>query len=148
MDHTGGVRGLLADKATLVVGQGGAAHFRRVLSAPSTRNPDLPARDYGAVPIVEVTGSHVMADDRGRQVIVYLMDNPHAKGMLMAWVPDAKLGFVTDIWSPGVPLPPKPNPGLAAVVNAVQKAGIQPERFAGGHGSTAPYQPLMQLVGQ
>jgi hypothetical protein len=35
-----------------------------------------------------------------------------------------------------------------AVVNAVKKAGIQPERFAGGHGGTADYASLARLVGQ
>jgi hypothetical protein len=68
--------------------------------------------------------------------------------MLMVWVPDAKLGFVTDIWTPGPTLPAKPNPGLAAVVNAVKKAGIQPARFAGGHGSVDDYQKLEKLMGQ
>ena len=65
---------------TLVVGQP-AAHFRRVLDAPATRNFDLPARSYHMVPILEVPESHVMSDSAGRQVIVYMMmDNPHAKG--------------------------------------------------------------------
>jgi hypothetical protein len=81
-------------------------------------------------------------------VIVYVMDSPHAKSTLMGWVPDAKLGFVTDIWSPGVPLLANPNPGLVAVVNSVKRARLQPERFAGGHGSTADYQMLVRLVGQ
>ena len=90
-----------------------------------------------------------MTDGAGRQVIVYvIMDNPHAKGMLMGWVPHAKLGYVTDIWSPGVPLPAKPNPGLASVVNTVKRAGLEPERFAGGHGSVADYRSLTLLVGQ
>jgi hypothetical protein len=142
------VRGYLTDGATLVVGQGAAAHFRRVLAAPTTRNPDLALRDFSQVPIMEVPESHVITDSRGRQVMVYLMDNPHAKGMLMGWVPDAKLGFVTDIWTPGPPLPAKPNPGLLSVVNAVNKAGLQPERFAGGHGSTADYASLAKLAGQ
>jgi glyoxylase-like metal-dependent hydrolase (beta-lactamase superfamily II) len=148
MDHTGGVRGLLAEGATLVVGRGAADHFRRVLAAPATRNPDMRPRDFSRTPILEVPESHVMSDARGRQVIVYVMDNPHAKGMLMGYVPDAKLGFVTDVWSPGPPLPAKPNPGLVSVVNTVRKAGLQPERFAGGHGSTADYQSLAKLAGQ
>jgi len=148
MDHAGGVRGLLGEGTVLVVGQGAGAHFRRVLSAPMTRNPDLRPRDFNANPILEVPESHVISDNRGRQVIAYVMDNPHAKGMMMAWVPDAKLGFVTDIWTPGPPLPAKPNPGLVSVVNAVKKAGIQPERFAGGHGSVAPYAQLAVLAGQ
>jgi glyoxylase-like metal-dependent hydrolase (beta-lactamase superfamily II) len=148
MDHAGGVRGLLTEGATLVVGQGAYEHFRRVLAAPSSRNPDLKPYDFNRTPIMEVPQSHVMSDARGRQVMVYMMDNPHAKGMLFAWVPDAKLGFVTDIWTPGPPLPDKPNPGLLSVVNAVKKAGIQPERFAGGHGSVAPYAQLARLAGQ
>src|SRR5688572_22093722 len=148
MDHAGGLRGILAEGGTLVVGQGAGAHFRRVLAAPMTRNFDLPARSFHMTPILEVPESHVMSDSAGRQVIVYVMDNPHAKGMLMGWVPHAKLGFVTDIWTPGPPLPAKPNPGLAAVVNTVKRAGLEPERFAGGHGTVADYQTLVKLVGQ
>jgi glyoxylase-like metal-dependent hydrolase (beta-lactamase superfamily II) len=149
MDHAGGLRGILAEGGvTLVVGQGAGAHFRRVLEAPMTRNTDMPARSFHMTPILEVPESHVMSDARGRQVVVYMMDNPHAKGMLMGWVPDAKLGFVTDVWTPGPPLPAKPNPSLASVVNTVKRAGLQPERFAGGHGSTADYQMLVRLVGQ
>jgi glyoxylase-like metal-dependent hydrolase (beta-lactamase superfamily II) len=148
MDHAGGLRGILAEGGMLVVGQGAGAHFRRVLAAPMTRNFDLPARSFHMTPILEVPESHVMSDGSGRQVIVYVMDNPHAKGMLMGWVPDAKLGFVTDVWTPGPPLPAKPNPGLASVVNTVKRAGLRPERFAGGHGGTADYAMLTRLVGQ
>ena len=148
MDHAGGLRGILAEGATLVVGQGAGAHFRRVLAAPTTRNPDLPARSYHMTPILEVPESHVMSDTARRQVVVYVMDNPHARGMLMGWVPHAKLGFVTDVWTPGPPLPAKPNPGLVSVVNTVNRAGLQPERFAGGHGGVADYQTLTRLVGQ
>jgi hypothetical protein len=148
MDHTGGIRGLLAEGGTLVVGQGAGAHFRRILEAPITRNPDLKPQSFHMNPILEVPESHVMSDSAGRQVVVYVMDSPHAKSTLMGWVPHARLGFVTDIWSPGVPLPAKPNPGLVAVVNTVKRAGLEPERFAGGHGSTADYASLMRLVGQ
>ena len=149
MDHAGGLRGILAEGGvTLVVGQGAGAHFRRVLESPMTRNFDLPARSFHMTPILEVPESHVISDATGRQVIVYVMENPHAKGMLLGWVPHAKLGFVTDVWTPGPPLPAKPNPGLASVVNTVKRAGLQPERFAGGHGGTADYQMLARLVGQ
>jgi glyoxylase-like metal-dependent hydrolase (beta-lactamase superfamily II) len=147
MDHAGGIRGVLAQGAVLVVGQGSRPHFRRVLAAPMYRNPDMEPMDFSQAQILEVPESHVMSDASGRQVIAYAMDNPHAKGMLMAYVPHAKLGFVTDVWTPGVPLPDKSNAGLASVVNTVKRAGIQPERFAGGHGSSAPYDGLAKLVG-
>lgn len=148
MDHSSGVRGFLAEGATLVVGQGAAQHWQKVLSAPTTRNPDLKGFDANRARIVEVTSSHLMDDPRGRQVIAYYMDSPHAKGTLMGYVPDARLGFVTDIWTPGPPLPAKPNPGLVSVVSAVKKYNLQPERFAGGHGATAEYAGLARLAGQ
>ena len=148
MDHAGGVRAMLGDGGTLVVGAPARAHFQKVLAAPMTRNPDLSPRSFAAIQIMEVTQSHVITDSRGRQVMMYVMDNPHAKGMMMGWVPDAKLGYVTDIWTPGPPLPAKPNPGLMAVVNTVKAAGLQPERFAGGHGATADYASLTRLAGQ
>jgi len=147
MDHSGGLRAFVADGATVVVGQGAARHYRTVLSAPWTRNPDLKARDLSGAQIVEVADKYVLADGK-REVVAYFMDSPHAKSTLMGYIPDAKLGFVTDIWSPGPPLPAKPNPGLLSVVNAVKKANIQPERFAGGHGSTADYASLARLAGQ
>jgi glyoxylase-like metal-dependent hydrolase (beta-lactamase superfamily II) len=148
MDHAGGLRAYLAQGATLVVGEGSRAHFRRVLAAPIERNPDLPPHDFSQVPIVEVPESHVMRDARGRQVIAYAMANPHARGMLMAYVPDARLGFVADVWSPGPPLPPKPNAALLSVVNTVNRAHLEPLRFAGGHGGIADYAPLAKLAGE
>ena len=106
------------------------------------------SRDLTRTPIVEVTGKHVLTDGQ-REVHAYVIDNnPHVEGMLIGFVPDARLGFVTDIWSPGAPLPDKLNPGMAALVAGVKKAGISPARFAGGHGSVADYAPLAALEGK
>jgi glyoxylase-like metal-dependent hydrolase (beta-lactamase superfamily II) len=147
MDHTGGIRGYAAQGATLIVGKGNGDHFRRVLAAPFTRNPDLTARDLSRTPIVEVAERHVITDGQ-REVHAYRIDNPHADGLLIGYVPDARLGFATDIWTPGAPLPDKLNPGMAALVAGVKKAGISPARFAGGHGSVADYVPLAALEGK
>jgi len=148
MDHAGGLRAYAAAGATLIVGKGDAEHFHRVLAAPFTRNPDLPARDLTGTPIIEVADRHVL-NDGSREVSVYVVDNPHAAGMLIGYVPDAKLGWVVDIWNPGRdPLPEKLTPNLAAVVGGVKKAGITPLKFAGGHGSSADYQPLAALEGK
>ena len=149
MDHAGGVRGYAAQGATIVIAKGTAEHFRKVLAAPFTRNPDLPARDLTRTPIIEVADKHVLSDGQ-REVHAYVIDpNPHVDGLLIGYVPHAKLGFVTDIWSPGpAPLGDKLNPGQAALVAGVKKAGIAPEKFAGGHGSVADYAPLAALEGK
>jgi glyoxylase-like metal-dependent hydrolase (beta-lactamase superfamily II) len=146
MDHAGGIRGYAAQGATLVVGKGAGDHYRKVLAAPFTRNPDLASRDLSKTPIIEVADKYVLSDGR-REVSAYLIENPHAASTLIGYVADVRIAFVTDLWNPGPPLPPKMNPGLAAVVDGVKKAGIQPVTVAGGHGSTAPYALLVGLAG-
>ena len=86
--------------------------------------------------------------DGQREVVLYVIENPHATASLIGYVPDARLGFVTDLWTPGPPLGATLNPGQAAVVAAVKKAGISPLKFAGGHGSTAEYASLAALDGK
>jgi len=67
--------------------------------------------------------------------------------MVIGYVVDQRLGFVTDLWSPGRdPLPATITPEQAALVNGVKKAGISPQRFAGGHGATGDYAPLAALA--
>ena len=147
MDHAGGIRAYAAQGATLVVGKGAGAHFRKALSSPSTRNPDVAARDFSNTPIVEVDGKYVISDGK-REFTVHSVDNSHAAAYLIGYVPDARLAYVTDIWSPGRdPLPAKISSPLAALTAAVRKAGIAPTRFAGGHGSTGEYAPLAALAG-
>jgi glyoxylase-like metal-dependent hydrolase (beta-lactamase superfamily II) len=149
MDHAGGIRAYAAEGATIVVGKGTGEHYRRVLRAPFTRNPDLPARDLSRTAIVEVADKHVISDGT-REVHAYgITPNPHADGLLIGYLPTERLGFVTDIWSPGPgPLPERLNPGQAALVAAVKRAGIEPLKFAGGHGSVADYAPLAALEGK
>ncbi len=148
MDHAGGIRAYASAGATIVVGKGTTEHYRRVLAAPYTRNPDLAPQDLGRTPIVEVADKYAIIDS-GREVAVHAIEpNPHAQGLLIGYVPDAKLAFVTDIWSPGGPLPDRLNPALAALIAGVKKAGIEPVKFAGGHGSTGDYAPLAALEGK
>src|SRR5215510_2141074 len=147
MDHAGGIRAYAAAGATIVVGQGNADHFHKVLAMPFTRNPDLTPRDLSKTAVVEVAEHYTISDGK-RQVTAYLAENPHASGMLIGYIADAQLGFVTDLWSPGAaPLPDKITPALVAVVNTVKKANIVPLKFAGGHGATGDYAPLAALAG-
>jgi len=145
MDHSNGIRTYAAAGATVVVGQGNGDFFRKVLAAPDSLGADSPKKKINAN-VVEVAGSYIITDGK-RDVGAYLIENPHAQGYLMGYVKDVKLGFVTDLWSPGRdPLPPRLNPGLAAVVNGVKRWNLEPERFAGGHGSTGSFPELLKVA--
>jgi glyoxylase-like metal-dependent hydrolase (beta-lactamase superfamily II) len=145
MDHSNGIRSYAAEGATVVVGPGNGAFFRKVLASPATLGRDAPKKKVSAK-VVEVTDRYVITDGK-REVGAYSIDNPHAAGYLMGYIPDVKLGFVTDLWSPGRDaLPPKMNPALQSVVNGVKKWNLDPERFAGGHGAVGEYAGLAKLA--
>jgi glyoxylase-like metal-dependent hydrolase (beta-lactamase superfamily II) len=148
IDHTAGTRSFVAAGAELVVGPGNGAWAKALLAAPTTRNPALAGKTLPASAAIREVADTLELGDAARKVNVHAIENPHAKGMLLGYVDDAKLGIVTDLWSPGRdPLPAQTNPNLTAVVRGVEKYGLKPERFAGGHGGTGEYAPLAQLVG-
>jgi glyoxylase-like metal-dependent hydrolase (beta-lactamase superfamily II) len=142
IDHSGGLRAYAAEGAAIVVGKGDGAFFRKALAAPEAYNP-FPIK---SVPpkVIEVNGKWSI-NDGGRVIEAYSLDNPHAAGYLIPYVPDAKLGFVTDLWNPGPPVT-NVNPNMVAVVRGVEKAGIKPDRFAGGHGAVGNYADLEKAV--
>jgi glyoxylase-like metal-dependent hydrolase (beta-lactamase superfamily II) len=144
IDHSGGLRAFVADGASVVVGKGDGAFFRKVLSAPSGMN-SYTLKGAVTPNVIEVAGKWSV-NDGGREIQAFALDNPHAEGYLVPYVPDAKLGFVTDLWNPGPPVM-NANPNMVALVRGVEKAGIQPERFAGGHGAVGNYADLMKAVG-
>ena len=145
MDHSSGTRLYVARGATLVVGAGNASFFKSSLAAKHSGN-SIVKQPVAAEPKITEVPDRLVITDGKRDVGIYAMDNPHAAGMVMGYVADAKLGFVTDVWSPGTPLGAKPNPGQLSVVNAVRRHGLTPARFAGGHGSSQDYADLVKFI--
>ena len=142
VDHTSGMRTYAAEGATIVVGKGDGDYFRKVLARPETLNRFAPTNAF-TPKVVEVDGKWSV-NDSDREVDAYAVENPHAAGYIIAYVPDARLGVVTDLYTPGVPV--SANPNVLALVKSVDKWGIKPERFAGGHGSTGPYADVTQAL--
>ena len=145
VDHIGGMRTFIAEGATVVVGPGDGDYFRRVLARPQTLNWNAPPKDKPYNPqVIEVAGKWTVKEGN-REVSFYPIENPHAADMLMGWVPDQRLGLVTDIWNPGPPVMAS-NPNLASVIHAVEKLGLNPVKFAGGHGGVGDYAQAEAVV--
>jgi hypothetical protein len=142
VDHSGGMRTYAAEGAAIVVGKGSGEYFRKVLARPETLNPEAPRKKFAAE-VIEVDGKWSV-NDGGREVDAYSLDNPHAASFLFPYVPDAKLGIVTDLYTPGAPV--TSNPMVLALVNGVKKMGIQPQTIAGGHGTVGPYADVLKAV--
>ena len=143
IDHTGGVRAFVADGATVVVGKGNGAFFRKALSAPAGLNL-YPIKGKVQPRVIEVADKWTVKDGN-REIDAFLLENPHAKGYLIPYVADVRLGWVTDLWNPGAPIN-QVNPQLVAIVKGMELRGVHPERFAGGHGGVGNYADLERAV--
>jgi glyoxylase-like metal-dependent hydrolase (beta-lactamase superfamily II) len=146
MDHTSGVRPFLAEGATLVVGKPAKAFFTMVAKAPHRILPDALQEHPRPVTIVEVADRMSIKDEAGGEVRLYRIDNPHADGMLLVHEMSKNLIFVTDLYSPG--RDKAKNPNNLGVRDALQKLGVQPAMFAGGHGSSGDWAEFQQVVSQ
>ena len=149
LDHTGGIRAYAAEGATVVVGKGDGDYFRKVLTAPQTLN------EHGVdavIPRIVEVGSKWSETVGGRVIEAYSLDNPHATGYLIPYVPDANMAFQTDLWIAGLRVPSDPalaafvNRSARAIVDGLQKAGVTPDKLAGGHGAVGDYADLVRYV--
>jgi glyoxylase-like metal-dependent hydrolase (beta-lactamase superfamily II) len=121
IDHSGGFKAYLSAGATLVTSEGNATLFSDALAAAG----------HPAAPIIAV-GQTARLDGIGRRVEVYDIVNSHADATLIAYVPDERLAFVTDNYSPGRTR--NRSLGVLELLTSVDFHGIDVERFVGGHG--------------
>jgi glyoxylase-like metal-dependent hydrolase (beta-lactamase superfamily II) len=149
VDHVGGMRTFAAEGATLVFARGTAPnvqYYRRQIAHTQDLNWNKPAMPNHEPELIEVEGGKWTVNDGGREFSVFEIANPHSDGMLIGWLPDVRLAFNTDLWVT-TPEPVRAsNANLAALVAGVEKAGIQPENFSGGHGTIANYAQMAQVV--
>jgi glyoxylase-like metal-dependent hydrolase (beta-lactamase superfamily II) len=145
MDHVNGARAFAAKGAGLVFAAGNAKYFAAQMQAPNRiRNDELwqKPRDVG---MVEVKDKLTLTDG-SRKIDLYVIDNSHAKNMLVAVIPDADFGWAVDIWSPTRDIPG----ALAShreLIAGLRKLGVMPTLWAGGHGTgAAPIKPLVDAL--
>jgi glyoxylase-like metal-dependent hydrolase (beta-lactamase superfamily II) len=137
-DHAGGLRAVLAAGVPVVTQARNAAFVRGIAAARKTVSPDALARRLGparirAPAITAVEDSTVLGAGDGR-VVIYRLPTAHVEGMLAAYVPAARLLFVSDVLTPGPTLAPA---GSAELVALARARGIPVDRVAGGHGGVA-----------
>ena len=148
VDHVGGMRAFAAEGATLVFARGGAPnlqYYRRQIGNTQDLNWNKPAMPKDDPELIQVDDKWTV-NDGGREFSVYVIENPHSDGMLIGYLPDAKLGFNTDLWIPTPQGVTSSNPNLASVIAGVEKWGLQPENFSGGHGTIGSYAQAARVV--
>jgi glyoxylase-like metal-dependent hydrolase (beta-lactamase superfamily II) len=120
-DHSGGVRTYAAEGATVVLHSGADNYIRAVLDQRRMVEPDrleIARRDgRQSEPAVMLVEDAITLTDGTRELKLYHVPNTHTSGMLVGYVPDARVLFTADLVTDTFPL----NPPLASTVRELIK---------------------------
>lgn len=83
--------------------------------------------------------------DGTREVKLYQVPNDHSSGMLVGYVPDARVLVTADLVSDTFPLIP---PFASRVQKLVQENGLSVEMIACAHGNAMPYAQFSYVLGK
>jgi glyoxylase-like metal-dependent hydrolase (beta-lactamase superfamily II) len=145
-DHTGGVRGIAATGATVLVAAGHEAELRGIVESPHTNPPDELSRRAQAgeeVGTIEVfSGTTEIAGGTRRLELHELTTIPHVNPKVIAYVADAGIVFQSDLFFGA------PSEDAKALYEAIGVRGLEVESIVGGHGGVIPFATLEEVVGE
>jgi glyoxylase-like metal-dependent hydrolase (beta-lactamase superfamily II) len=145
----GGVRTYAAEGAIIVVHSSAGDYVRGVLGQRRTLEPDrleIARRDgrQSEPPLVLVDDAITLTDGT-REVKLYQVPNDHSSGMLVGYVPDARVVFTADLVSDTFPLIP---PLASRVQKLIRENGLSVEMIACAHGNAMPYAQFSYVLGK
>lgn len=145
-DHSAGLRTYVAEGATVVVHEAAEAFFEEILQADSTILPDALANNpvEATIETVPADGSFTIPDET-QPVEVYPIENSHAEDMVIVYVPNEGIVFVSDLYSPT----PGADPGAGGslIHEAITDLDLEVSLIAGGHGTTITFEEFEDLLG-
>ena len=129
IDHTGGMRPVIEAGASVVTSENNAGYFREVFESTMPQSVNL----------IEV-GQFLSLDGIGREIHAFDVYTEHADGMIAVYVPDEKLLFNADLFSPNRAL--QFSLWFDDLMHAIVWHGIDVEKHVGGHGSGIAAHPV------
>jgi glyoxylase-like metal-dependent hydrolase (beta-lactamase superfamily II) len=146
-DHSGGLRGWIAQGATIVTTAGNKAFVEAMAAAPHTIRPDDLSRAPKAPVVATFSGKRVFSEG-GRVVEIYdVGPNPHVAEMAVAYLPKEGLLFVADLFT--IPVEGPIAPAGAATrqfAEKIQALGLQVQKIVPAHGRVGTMDELRQVV--
>jgi glyoxylase-like metal-dependent hydrolase (beta-lactamase superfamily II) len=136
IDHSSGLRGFVAEGATILTHQVNKAYLEKVLSAPHTLSPDK-AQLNGKKPVVEAVGEKKVLTD-GTHVVElhHLQKFGHHDGMLIVYFPKEKVLLEADGYNPqpATATPPNPpSPFTVSLLDNIQRLKLDVQRIVPVH---------------
>jgi glyoxylase-like metal-dependent hydrolase (beta-lactamase superfamily II) len=136
IDHSGGLRGFVAEGSTILTHQVNKAYLEKTLSAPHTLSPDK-AQQLGKKPVVEAVGEKKVLTDGTHVIELYHLQNfGHHDGMLIAYFPKEKVLLEADGYNPqptSATPPNPPSPFTVSLLDNIQRLKLDVQRIVPVH---------------
>ncbi len=147
-DHIGGVRGIAAAGATVLVEKGHEPALRAMLDTHHTHPADAletrrsAGQKVGTIDVYE--GKKVVSDGKQSLELYAFTGSPHVEPMVMAYVPSSKALFQSDLWFPGTG--GAGNPPARQLLDSIRALKLKVDTNVGGHGGVAPFAELEKAI--
>ena len=136
IDHSSGLRAVVAEGATILTYQQNKAYLEKTLSVPHTLNPDK-AQENGRKPIVEAVGEKKVLTDGTHVVELYHMQRfGHHDGMLLVYLPKEKVLLEADGYNPqaaNATAPNPPSPFTLSLLDNIRRLKLDVQRIVPVH---------------
>lgn len=136
-DHSGGLRTLVDEGATIVTQQGNVPYYKSIWSAAHTIQPDRLAQSRKTARLQGVGSKHVLGDGQRRIEIHALADNTHNDAFVLVYLPEEKILIEGDAYTPlaaGAKPPATPNPYAVNLLDNIEKLKLDVRQIAALHG--------------
>jgi glyoxylase-like metal-dependent hydrolase (beta-lactamase superfamily II) len=149
-DHSGGIRGFVAEGVTILTHRLNKPYLERILQNPFELNPDRLARAPRA-PVIEGVGDKHVLTDGGRTLELYhLQGNLHEDTLLIAYLPKEKLLIQADAFHPRPGAAPlaSPSPFTVNLLDNIRRLKLDVAQLVHVHGGVDPFAALVKAAGR
>lgn len=138
-DHAAGLRQFAGAGVTAIVHEAAEEFFEGLFAAPATISPDrmVEATDY-ELDTVPADDSLELDDDR-HEIELFPIAQTHAEDMIIAYVADPGIVFVSDLYSPN-PDADSAGGGGQLIAAAIAEHGLDVAWIVGGHGGAISFE--------
>ena len=119
-DHSGGLRPLVAEGATIITHEVHKPFYERTFSAPHSLSPDRLAKAKRAPSIETMTAKKVLTDGNHVIELHHLKGNWHNEGLIFAYLPKERILIEADAYNAGLANAPTPDPISQYNVNLIE----------------------------
>lgn len=136
-DHSGGLRTLVNEGATIVTHEANKPYYEKAWAAPRSLNPDRLATSGKSARFETFSSKHVLSDGQRTIEIHEIAASGHNDAFALVYLPAEKILIEADAYTPtaaNVPPPAQPNPYSVNLYQNIVKLKLDVAQIAALHG--------------